>query len=309
MTFHLKISALTLFFFLQCFDFQLVAQHDLALYAAMNTRVAKPNQPVTLTIMVYKQLRTPITNLRVNALLPPNAKWIKDDSKGGYDPVTGVWTVGNMDEKTDSVKINIMFSTTNEGVNMCISEIASMDGRDLDSTPSNGHTQEDDLATCCVSLPMKICDNEFEITVNALDGFANYQWYRNDSAIVGSTLRTYLIKRPGVYHCRAFLQDGSELPVFSCPLVVDTMTAPTVVTTNRTIEAGEAVFIETFARDRNVQTFKQGKLSFHLTQDDAKTNRNPLPTLLVSPLTTTTYYARKTTARCADVKSLQIVVR
>jgi uncharacterized repeat protein (TIGR01451 family) len=306
---HLKKVRFCLFLILIVVANALFAQHDLALFANMNKRVGKFNEEVTFTIVVYNEGRTDINNLRVNALLPPQSKWVRDDSKGAYDPVSGIWTIGTMSSKTDSLKIRIVFTAHTEGVNMCIAEIAGLDGKDKDSTPSNGHTQEDDIATCCISLPMKICANEFEITVNALDGFANYQWYRNDTALIGYTRRSYLITKPGVYHCRAFLQDGSELPVFSCPLVVDSLTAPSVITADRTIEVGEAVCIQTFARDLNELTYKEGKLSFHLSKEDAQSNRNPLTNLVVAPTATTTYFARKSTARCADVKGLQIVVR
>ncbi len=84
--------------------------------------------------------------------------------------------------------------------------------------------------------------------------------------------------------------------------------APNVVTASRTILKGEAVSIERFALDQNILTREIGKLVFYSSLADANNNQNPLTNLLVAPTETTTFYAKKTTEVCKDVKPLTINV-
>ena len=216
-----------------------------------------------------------------------------------------MWYIGTIPATTDSVSMTLTIEIKTEGVVYCYSEIAAMNEPDVDSTPNNSLKSEDDSDNVTINVPIALCSNELNLMVGAQQINAKYQWFRDGAPILGATKQNYAIKMAGSYYCQVITDSTKTI---SAPISLDSISAPNVVTASRTILKGEAVFIERFALDQNILTRETGKLVFYSSLADANNNQNPLTNLLVAPTQTTTFYAKKTTDVCKDVKPLTINV-
>lgn len=281
------------------------AQNDGALRLSVPKMTVKRSDKVALKVTIFNQKRTKLTGVKVNLPVPNGAVYVTDNAPNAYDPTAGIWYIGTISAATDSVSMTLTIDIKTEGVVYCFSEIAAMNEPDMDSTPNNSLKSEDDSDNLTINVPITMCSNELNLMVGAQQINAKYQWFRDGEAIAGATKQNYAIKMAGSYYCQVITDSTKTI---SAPIALDSISAPNVVTASRTILKGEAVFIGHFAIDQNELTREMGKLAFYSSLLDANNNQNALANLIVAPTQTTTFYAKKTTQDCKDVKPLTITV-
>jgi hypothetical protein len=281
------------------------AQNDLALRLSLPKKTAKRSDKVNLKVTVLNQKRTKLTGVKVNLPIPSGSTYVTDNAPNAYDPTAGIWYIGTIAANTDSISMTLTIEIKTEGVVYCFSEIAAMNEPDMDSTPNNSLKLEDDSDNVTINVPITMCSNELNLMVGAQQINAKYQWFRDGEPIAGGTNQNYAIKTAGSYYCQVITDSTKTI---SAPIAIDSISAPNVVTASRTILKGEAVFIGHFAFDYNNLTREMGKLAFYASLSDANNNQNPITNLIVAPTQTTTFYAKKTTQECKDVKPLTINV-
>jgi hypothetical protein len=296
------------FVLLACFlhPLSISAQNDLSLRLSTAKKSAKRSDKMALKITVLNQKRTAVTGVKVFAPIPNGTTYVTDNATNGYDPSTGMWHIGTIPATTDSVSMTLTVEIKTEGVVYCFSEISAMNEPDMDSTPSNSLKSEDDSDNATINVPITMCSNELNLMVGAQQVNAKYQWFKDGEPIAGATKQNYSIRTAGSYYCQVVTDTTKTM---SAPISLDTISAPNVITAPRTILKGEAVFIEHFAFDQNNLTRETGsKLAFYTSLADANNNQNPMTNLLVAPTQTTTFYAKKNTQECKDIKPLVITV-
>ena len=282
------------------------AQNDLSLRMSTPKKTAKRTDKMAIKITIYNQKHTKVTGVKVNFPIPNGATYVTDNAPNAYDPTTGIWHIGTIPATTDSISMTLMIEIKTEGVVYCYSEIAAMNEPDMDSTPNNSLKYEDDSDNMTINVPITMCSNEFNLMVGAQQINAKYQWFKDGEPIKGATNQNYAIKTAGSYYCQVITDTTKTI---SAPISLDSISAPNIATASRTIAKGEAVFIERFALDQNIFTREIGSsIAFYSSLSDANNNQNPMTNLLVAPTQTTTFYAKKSTKECKDIKPLIINV-
>lgn len=119
--------------------------------------VNNPSQSVGLNVMFTITVSNAVgfddaTNVSIRDLLPAGLTYVSDDSSGAYNNGTGIWTVGTVVNGT-SATLNITATVATSGPKVNIVEIWSADQFDIDSTPTNSITTEDDYASVTVTPP------------------------------------------------------------------------------------------------------------------------------------------------------------
>ncbi|MNK66258.1 hypothetical protein D3C87_855740 [compost metagenome] len=139
---------------------------DLSLTKTANTINPLVGSQVVFEVIVKNDGPRNNTGVEVTDLLPSgytyNAYTI---STGTYNPATGIWSVGNLiTGKSETLQITATVNTSGDYLN--IAEITAADAPDLDSTPNNGVTTEDDYATATVTPNAQAADLSLTKTVN-----------------------------------------------------------------------------------------------------------------------------------------------
>ena len=281
------------------------AQNDVSLHLFIAKTRVKRSDKVVVKVTVFNQKHTEVTGVKVNLPIPNGAAYVTDNAPNAYDPTAGMWYIGTIEANKDSVSMTLTIEIKTEGVVYSFAEIAAMNELDMDSTPNNSLKSEDDSDNVTINVPITMCSNELNLMVGAQQFNAKYQWFRNGEAIKDATKQNYGIRTAGSYYCQVITDSTRTI---SAPIDLDSISAPDLVTASRPILKGEAVFIGNFAFDVNNLTRETGKLAFYTSLTDANNNQNPMTNLIVVPTETTTYYAKKTTETCKDVKPLMITV-
>ncbi|HLO46470.1 MAG TPA: SdrD B-like domain-containing protein [Leadbetterella sp.] len=141
-------------------------------------------------------------------------------TSGTYNVSSHIWSniaVNNYDFDTLTIQARIL---TNMGGQMPLTAwlLTSTYG-DVDSTPGNKITTEDDYASGFVSVPINICSVKNEsVTLSAPAGHTTYQWQNNGVDIVGATDPTYTATIGGNY---TVVVDGNTCSSGNCcPIIV-----------------------------------------------------------------------------------------
>ncbi|MDZ7878722.1 MAG: hypothetical protein U5L45_13665 [Saprospiraceae bacterium] len=268
-------------------------------------KMANMSEKMAVKITIYNQKRTKVTGVKVFAPIPNGAAYVTHNAPNAYDPNTGIWYIGTIAATTDSVNMTLTIEIKTEGVVYCFSEILAMNEPDMDSTPNNSLKSEDDSDNAAINVPITMCSNELNMMVGVQQVNAKYQWFKDGLPITGATKQNFFIQTPGSYYCQVITDSTKTI---SAPISLGTISAPNLITSPRTILKGEAVYIEHFVFDQNNLTRELGKVAFYKSLTDANNNQNPMLNLLVAPTQTTTFYAKKNTKECKDIKPLVITV-
>ncbi|MFN3619163.1 proprotein convertase P-domain-containing protein [Sphingorhabdus sp.] len=105
------------------------------------------NITYTLTVSSASTSNVSATGVTVLDVLPAGVTFVSATGTGSYNNATGVWTVGTI-AANSSATINIIVTVTaSNGTTVTnIAEILASSASDIDSTPNNGATTEDDYA-------------------------------------------------------------------------------------------------------------------------------------------------------------------
>ncbi len=108
----------------------------------------------TLTVANSAEAISTASAVEVTALLPPGAAFVGSTGDGVYDPFTGIWAVGSLSPaSTLSLSITARVEATSRAVITGTAELTATSApEDLDSTPANGVTTEDDYAVASFTV-------------------------------------------------------------------------------------------------------------------------------------------------------------
>ena len=176
-----------------------VAQHDLSLFRVSSDVFVAQGDVVSMTFVVTNDLGTDVDDVSVQLDVPPGLVYLDHTLSQSFDPVTGVWVVGDIAYYQPQRVITVDFRVAGEGVMTVNAEIAAMSGTDIDSTPANGDPSEDDAVAACVTAPIRAeCGQSVRLT--AASGHASYEWYKDGALIAGATGPTLDVAASGDYN-------------------------------------------------------------------------------------------------------------
>jgi uncharacterized repeat protein (TIGR01451 family) len=128
---------------------------DLSLTKTASTTTPNANQNVTFTITVTNAPnRVNATGVQVTDVLPSGLIFVSaTPSQGTYSSATGLWTVGAVNSSA-SATLQIVATVASAGAKINTAEVTAADQSDIDSTPNNGATAEDDRASVTITPPV-----------------------------------------------------------------------------------------------------------------------------------------------------------
>ncbi len=154
---------------------------DLSLTQTVSSPSPAVGSNVTFTLTVLNGGPNTATNVKVTDLLPSGLTYVSSTpSTGTYDPITGLWSVGSLNNGS-SATLQIVATVASGGSKTNIAQITSSDQNDPDSTPNNSVATEDDQSnvvlaaavadlrlskTASTTAPNINQDVTFTITVN-----------------------------------------------------------------------------------------------------------------------------------------------
>ena len=107
---------------------------DLGIDKVVNTLTPNYMDEVVFTLTAHNYGPDDATNVQVTDQLPAGFEWVSDDSNNSYDPVTGVWTIGDLANGTSTVLhivARVIVSNTQ------ITNVAIINGTEHDQEPDN----------------------------------------------------------------------------------------------------------------------------------------------------------------------------
>jgi len=139
---------------------------DLSLTKIVNSATPLVGSQVTFSIEVTNFGPQEANGVTVTDLLPSGYTYVSyNATTGNYDPVTGLWTVGNI-PISDSYTLQITAVVNASGNYTNTAEITASSQPDPDSTPNNGITTEDDYAETTTIPVTTSADLSLSKTVN-----------------------------------------------------------------------------------------------------------------------------------------------
>ena len=131
---------------------------DLSLTKSVNTASPISGANVTYTLVATSSSASnrTATGIQVTDLLPAGVSYVSHSGPGTYTPGTGIWQVGSLAPGASATLTITARVTASSGATIVnTAEISASSEFDIDSTPGNGITTEDDYgqATFTVSGP------------------------------------------------------------------------------------------------------------------------------------------------------------
>lgn len=124
---------------------------DLSLTKTASTATPVVNTDFTYTITLTNAGPTAATGVSVKDLLPPGISHISNNGAGAYVPATGVWTIAGAISSGGTRSLQITARALYNGGYTNTAEVWSSAAADPDSTPANGASAEDDMASVTVT--------------------------------------------------------------------------------------------------------------------------------------------------------------
>ena len=110
---------------------------DLAINKTVDNNRPNYLDKVIFTITAHNNGPDTAAGVVVIDKLPAGLKWISDDSNGAYNPTTGIWTIGNLTNNTDTI-LKIIAQITSS--NIQITNIAGINGTNYDQNSTNNQS-------------------------------------------------------------------------------------------------------------------------------------------------------------------------
>lgn len=124
---------------------------DLSLTKQVNDSTPNVGQNVTFTVTVANAGPSNATGVAVNDQLPAGLTFVSaTPSQGTYNNSTGIWTVGQINSAAQAT-LQIIATVGSIGVKTNTAQVSAADQADIDSTPGNSNSQEDDQASAAVT--------------------------------------------------------------------------------------------------------------------------------------------------------------
>ncbi|AWV99291.1 DUF11 domain-containing protein [Arcticibacterium luteifluviistationis] len=194
---------------------------DLNLMKTVNSSVAAIGDTLVYSLMLVNE--TPgiaATGVQVLDQLPLETQYVAHAEYAGttFDPITGIWDIGNVMASIDTVTLSISVKVIGSGVISNTAEVIAADQTDVDSSPANGSLNEDDFGLACSSVPFDICFGD-SLTLSVAAGYTSYQWNLNGSPISGETGNTLVVSSQGSYTVDIDNESGCVTGL-CCPFIV-----------------------------------------------------------------------------------------
>ncbi|MEH6757946.1 MAG: proprotein convertase P-domain-containing protein [Parasphingorhabdus sp.] len=122
---------------------------DLSLSKSVNNAAPTNGAAIAYTLQVTNAAASPntATDVVVRDILPAGVTFVSASGFGSYNNATGNWSVGTVAPgQTRALTINATVNATSGAVITNTAEITASSIVDIDSTPNNGNTGEDDYA-------------------------------------------------------------------------------------------------------------------------------------------------------------------
>ncbi|TDP03209.1 PKD domain-containing protein [Flavobacterium sp. 245] len=131
---------------------------DLSLTKTVNNATPLVGSQVTFEVIVTNNGPQDNRGVQITDLLPTGYTYNGSTvSAGSYNPTTGLWTVGNLNNgQSETLHITATVNLTGDYLN--IAEVSAANLTDPDSTPNNGVSTEDDYASVA-TIPITQASN------------------------------------------------------------------------------------------------------------------------------------------------------
>ena len=135
---------------------------DLVISKLVSDTSAVKGDVIEWTIIVTNNGEDTALNVVVNDKLPDGLIYISDDSKGAYNPVTGVWTIGNLNKGESAIlTIVTIVGTTNK----TIVNMANVSSETYDPNETNNNCNNSSTVSPEVDLALTIEPDVTKVTV------------------------------------------------------------------------------------------------------------------------------------------------
>ncbi|MBU1821624.1 MAG: DUF11 domain-containing protein [Bacteroidetes bacterium] len=201
-----------------------VANTSVWLGATVNPDSLALGSQVTMQVSIQKDSTLSATGVQVSTMLSGGLTLVGHVAPAGtsFDVNTGIWSVNNTlnNPLVTSLTLSLLVRADSPGVLTMTSSITQTDQTNI--------TANSTMASTCLSVPIEICAGE-SIELKAPGGLTSYQWFKDDTEIVGATDSLYITGAPGRYRFTTTspqgCESGSECPVY---LFVKPLPVPTV---------------------------------------------------------------------------------
>lgn len=177
---------------------------DLALDKSVDTTCALGNDLVTFSLLLRKEMwDITVEGVQVRDTLPDGLRYVSHTaSQGNYNRNTGLWNIGTIPEGTDSLTLTIQARIDefhDGGIITNKAQVSATNLHDIDSSPNNNVTTEDDIDFACVSIPFYVCpDLQDSVLLITPLGSTNVQWFRDTG-----TTAPFLVGSDTIYYAKA----------------------------------------------------------------------------------------------------------
>ena len=185
---------------------------DLSLTKSVSSAAPATGSSISYTLAVTNASGSPATATGVTVLdtLPAGFSFTSATGFGSYNSTTGVWTVGSVPPgATRTLTISGTVNATSGATILNSAEITASSAPDIDSTPGNGATGEDDYAAASFTVsgsrvagvpPVLICP-----AGSTLHDWDSVSWF------AGTTSRSYALTAIGTMNFNIAISGGSFL--------------------------------------------------------------------------------------------------
>lgn len=185
---------------------------DLSLTKSVSSAAPATGSSISYTLAVTNASGSPATAIGVTVLdaLPAGFSFTSATGFGSYNNTTGVWTVGSVPPgATRTLTISGTVNATSGATILNSAEITASSAPDLDSTPGNGATGEDDYAAASFTVsgsrvagvpPVLICP-----AGSTLHDWDSVSWS------AGTTSGSYALTAIGTMNVNIAISGGSFL--------------------------------------------------------------------------------------------------
>ena len=185
---------------------------DLSLTKSVSSAAPATGSSISYTLAVTNASGSPATATGVTVLdtLPAGFSFTSATGFGSYNSTTGVWTVGSVPPgATRTLTISGTVNATSGATILNSAEIIASSAPDIDSTPGNGATGEDDYGAASFTVsgsrvagvpPVLICP-----AGSTLHDWDSVSWF------AGTTSRSYALTAIGTMNFNIAISGGSFL--------------------------------------------------------------------------------------------------
>ena len=141
---------------------------DLSVIKLINNSNPNYNDLIKWTIIVSNNGPNMATGVIVNDLLPKSVEYISSYlSKGFYNPVNGIWDVGNLNAG-EELQLNIVSKIVKTGG---ITNVVNVKGNEKDSNLTNNHFEKSVHVKAAADLSIEKSVSKQEVNINDLIGY------------------------------------------------------------------------------------------------------------------------------------------